>query len=412
ACVLLRRSALQTVRGFDETLFMYGEDVELSYRLRRAGYILRYCPQATVWHYTYESAGQVKRLQYTGSTFANLYLRLKYGNRWDALAVPLLGARLLMGSQAYPGSRLDVLRHLLKLAGLLPKILLSRVASTIQFPFREWDFEMIRDGAFIEQSDLPDAPPLVSVITRTYRGRETYLRQAIISVARQTYPNIEHIIVEDGGETMQPLVAAMAEDVPSPLRFFGLPKCGRSATGNHGLKQANGRWCVFLDDDDLLFADHVEVLVNALLTQPHAKAAYTLAWEVLTDSSQLAQGLYTEHSYQVPPALRQDYDYATLRHHNFMPIQAVLFERALFELRGGFDEDLDALEDWTLWVRYAHGNQFAYIPKLTSLFRTPSDPEQTRKRVEAFSTAYPLALARNIGRTQAINAEKGVAEMV
>lgn len=404
ACVLLRRSAIQTVGGFDETLFMYGEDVELSYRLRRAGHVLRYCPQAVVWHFTYETVAQVKPLQYTGSTFANLYLRLKYGNRWDALAVPLLGLRLLLASQAYPGSRLAVARNLLRLLTLVPKILWTRKSSAIQFPFREWDYEMIRDGAFIALQATPTVTPLVSIITRTYRGRELYLRQAILSVARQTYPNIEHIIVEDGGDSMQVLIDEMQPALPRAIRYFGLAKCGRSATGNHGLRQANGRWCLFLDDDDLLFADHVEVLVNTMLTETQSRAAYTLAWEVPTDSSQLAQGSYREMTYQVPAPLRQIFDYGVLRHHNFMPIQAVLFERSLYLERGGFDEDMDALEDWTLWVRYAHKNQFTYVPKLSSLFRVPENAEQTLQRSEIFAAAYPLALTRNSVRTEAIDA--------
>lgn len=404
ACVLLRRSAIQAVGGFDETLFMYGEDVELSYRLRRAGHVLRYCPQAVVWHFTYETVAQVKPLQYTGSTFANLYLRLKYGNRWDALAVPLLGMRLLMASQAYPGSRLAVLKNLLRLVTLAPTTLWARKSSAVQFPFREWDYEMIRDGAFIELQAMPSQLPLVSIITRTYRGRELYLRQAILSVARQTYPNIEHIIVEDGSDSMQFLIDEMQPALPRAIRYFGLPKCGRSATGNHGLRQADGRWCLFLDDDDLLFADHVEVLVNTLLSETQSRAAYTLAWEVPTDSSQLTQGSYREITYQVPPPLRQAFDYAVLRHHNFMPIQAVLFERSLYLERGGFDEDMDALEDWTLWVRYAHKNQFTYVPKLSSLFRVPENAEQTRQRSEIFAAAYPLALTRNTLRTEAIDA--------
>ncbi|MBC3934216.1 glycosyltransferase [Undibacterium sp. CY7W] len=408
ACVLLRRSALERIKGYDETLFMYGEDVELSYRLRRAGYVLRYCPQAVVWHYTYESAGQVKKLQYTGSTFANLYLRLKYGNFWDVMAVPILSLRLLMANEAYPGSRFDVFKNILRLVLLTPKVLLSRSSSKVNFPFRAWDFEMIRDGAFIEQHALPEPPPLVSIITRTYRGRENYLRQAIVSVARQTYPNLEHIIVEDGGQTQEELVTSMRDYVHLPLRYFGLGKCGRSATGNYGLQQANGRWCLFLDDDDLLFADHVEVLMHALTEQPKACAAYSLAWEIMTDSSQIQDGRYKECTYQVPDALRQNYDYQVLRHHNFFPIQSVLFERSLFEQRGGFDEDMEALEDWTLWVRYAHNNEFVYVPKLTSMYRTPVDPEQIKRRSDAFSAAYPVALARNISRTQIFDEQFGV----
>ena len=75
ACTLFRTQALRTVGGYEPRLFMYGEDVELSYRLRDHGYRLRYIPKATVWHYTYEEAAQVKPMQFLGSTYANVLLR-------------------------------------------------------------------------------------------------------------------------------------------------------------------------------------------------------------------------------------------------------------------------------------------------------------------------------------------------
>ncbi len=49
-----------------------------------------------------------------------------------------------------------------------------------------------------------------------------------------------------------------------------------------------------------------------------------------------------------------------LRWSNFMPVNCVLFERSLFEEFGGFDEDLDVLEDWDLWLRYAAATPFLW----------------------------------------------------
>lgn len=391
ACVLLRRSALQQVGFYDDTLFMYGEDVELSYRLRRAGFLLRYCPQAVVWHYSYEDVTKIKPLQYTGSTFANLYLRLKYGNRADAEIVPWLGLSLLRTPAAYAGARSAVIYNLLRLLIIAPKAMLSKQPSQAYFPFRVWDYELTREGAFVEQLPLPSSLPLVSIITRTYRGRELYLRQALLSAAHQTYPNIECIVVEDGGDTMQTVVDNLNQVTQRTIRFIALPKCGRSATGNAGLAAATGRWCVFLDDDDLLFADHVETLVSALLNQPNAAAAYSPAWEIVTDSSKLQSGKYVEVSHKTPAALCQDFDYEILKHHNYMAIQSVLFERHLFEERGGFEEDMDALEDWLLWIKYAEGNCFKYVPKVTSMYRVPASTVDMDRRQAAFDTAYTVA---------------------
>lgn len=394
ACVLLRRSAVDAIGGYDDTLFMYGEDVELSYRLRRAGHLLRYCPAATVWHYSYETSNQVKPLQYTGSTFGNLYLRLKYGTPSDIVVLPLLALRLLTAPKVFPGSRWLVAKILLRLIAVAPKALMTRRASAAHFPFRTWDYEQIREGAFVEQKPLPAEQPLVSIITRTYRGRELYLRQALLSGAHQTWPNLEQIVIEDGSDTMRGLCEEVANATGRTIHYIANGKFGRSKAGNTGMIAARGRWCLFLDDDDLLFADHVEVLVNALLLEPGAVASYTLAWEVFTDTTKLAQGSYIETTHRLPSVLRQNFDFEVLRHHNYFPIQSVLFERRLFNERGGFEEDMDALEDWLLWLRYALHNRFVYVPKVTSLFRTPIDPAKTLERQAAFDKAYPLALAR------------------
>lgn len=50
AAVWLRRSALDTVGGWDERYFMYLEDVDLCFRLRRAGWEVAYEPGGVVWH--------------------------------------------------------------------------------------------------------------------------------------------------------------------------------------------------------------------------------------------------------------------------------------------------------------------------------------------------------------------------
>ncbi len=50
ACLLLRRTALESVGGLDERFFLYAEDVDLCLRLRQAGWRLRYVPEATACH--------------------------------------------------------------------------------------------------------------------------------------------------------------------------------------------------------------------------------------------------------------------------------------------------------------------------------------------------------------------------
>jgi len=58
AFFLVRRKAFDDVGGFDEGYFMYVEDVDLCWRLRRAGWVIRYEPAAEVVHEQGRSASQ------------------------------------------------------------------------------------------------------------------------------------------------------------------------------------------------------------------------------------------------------------------------------------------------------------------------------------------------------------------
>jgi GT2 family glycosyltransferase/2-polyprenyl-3-methyl-5-hydroxy-6-metoxy-1,4-benzoquinol methylase len=402
ACILLRRSAYIKVGGYDDGIFMYAEDVELSYRFRSFGYALRYVPQAVVMHYTYEAAAQLKPLQYTGSVMGNLYVRLRYGNRRDRLiGLGLFFARFFY-PEPFPGAKKSLVKKISSLPWAMVHFTSGKGTAKAHFPLRGYDYDMIRDGAFYQLTplrhtfDFPkeivQLPPLVTIITRTYQGRGNLLAQCLRSVLNQTYSNIECIVAEDGGDTQQGIVSTYQTLARSgvSLRFLANEKVGRSATGNAALAAAKGEFVMFLDDDDLIFADHVEVLASSLIANKASAAAYSLAYEIHTNFSS-DKSSYDETIYFTPSVFRQEWDYTVMEHHNFIPIQAILFRRELYLERGGFDNSLDQLEDWNLWLRYGHNNHFAYIPKTTSLFRTPSNPTIREDRHLQLHLAYEIA---------------------
>jgi GT2 family glycosyltransferase len=236
--------------------------------------------------------------------------------------------------------------------------------------------------------------PLVSIITRTYEapGRHQLLAQAGRSVANQTYRDIEWIVVQDGGESQREVADAVGASAPwMTVRFVAGRRRGRSFAGNAGMEAASGDYCLFLDDDDLLYADHVETLVAALKRRTEACAAYALSFEVRSECTETG---CEEEPYTTPAHFHQPWDYAVLLDHNFIPIQSLLFSRKLFLERGGFDTDLEQLEDWNLWLRYGFGNTFEFVPKTTSLFRTPSNPEIRLRRHLDLHRAYEEAKGR------------------
>ncbi|MGV6858704.1 MAG: glycosyltransferase [bacterium] len=408
ACVLLRREAYEVVRGYEPRIFMYGEDVELSYRLRSHGYRLRYVPDAVVWHYSYNSANEVKPVQFTGSSLANAYLRLRYGNFTDIAAIVPLQLALLLRGGGYPGSRKAVAKNIVTLAKNAGYFLRSRPGNEhAYFPFRAFDYEMIREGAFIELSALEAPLPKVSIVTRTHGEDPSDLKECITSVLNQTYQNIEHIVVEDGGAHKQDLVSEVHRHYHNEdsLKYLPLEKVGRSAAGNQGLKAATGDYLMFLDEDDLLLPDHVETLINTLKQNPDASAAYALAWDTQTiDTPQQIQhqegSHYREIAHSTPGVFYQEFDRTVLNHHNYIPIQAILFQRQLFDQYGGFDENMTYLEDWDLWKRYAAQHTFKWVKKTTSLFHTPHHDEHRVQRQIELDSAYNHAVEKTKQRAE------------
>lgn len=387
ACVLLRRSAMEQINGYDERIFLYAEDVEVSYRLRESGFRLKYVPKSVVWHYTYESAGQVKPAQYVGSLIGNFYLRTRYGTMKDRLFIlPMLFS--LLSHSPFPCARKALVKDFVtRYLRFVPQLLCERNNSCKQaFSFRLLDYEKQREGAFWPGKNLSETP-LVSIITRTVANRGELLKQAGFSVFNQTYPNIEWVIVEDGGESQRPYVEHFTSTDNIQVIYEPLAKVGRSSAGNRGMELASGNWLMFLDDDDCLYADHVETLMLEIQANKAVSAAYSLAWEV--ESKVEEGGLHIEEaSYHQVPSLKQTYDYEFLRHSNYIPIQSILFSAQLFKQRGGFDVTLDYLEDWHLWQRFAYNNTFAYVPKTTSIYRTPMDSTLRNQRQSQLDGAY------------------------
>ena len=86
-----------------------------------------------------------------------------------------------------------------------------------------------------------------------------YVRQCIDSVLAQTYTNWEMIIVDDCSTDDSYEIVAEQSKLDNRIKLFKLPRNGGTAAArNEGIRQANGRFVVFLDSDDLLDASFLE----------------------------------------------------------------------------------------------------------------------------------------------------------
>lgn len=109
------------------------------------------------------------------------------------------------------------------------------------------------------------AEPLVSIIVPLYNA-EKYIGEAIASAMAQTWPFKEILVVDDGSTDRSLSIAQTYQS--DWVKVISQPNKGASAARNTGLKHATGNFIQFLDADDLLSEDKIELQVKALKNAP------------------------------------------------------------------------------------------------------------------------------------------------
>lgn len=204
----------------------------------------------------------------------------------------------------------------------------------------------------ILQNAFPDAHyPLISVIVRTMNRPE--LAEALDSIARQSYPNVEVVLVNAANDP--------ALDVPTTCGIFPLrmvhpkPKLNRPDAANAGLDALCGDYFCFLDEDDLLFPHHLETLFLLLKNTP-APAAYCSV-------------LMTKADGEVIKKYGEPFSAKKLAWNNYIPNMALLFKREVLDAGAYFDLNLDIFEDWDFLLQVATQGDFLYVDRVGAIYR-------------------------------------------
>ena len=206
-------------------------------------------------------------------------------------------------------------------------------------------------------------PDLISVVIPTF-NRARRIGRAIASVARQTYPALEIIVVDDGSrDGTAELVRSL--DCPRPLRLVELGgNQGAPAARNRGIVESAGRWVAFLDSDDAWHPRKLERQMEALSASgPGFGACYTgLA---AYDDAGALRG--------VSRATEQGDIHAALMTHNLVgSTSSVLVRKDLLLDVDGFVPALRSCQDWDLWVRLAGRTRFACVPEILTVMSAAS----------------------------------------
>lgn len=104
---------------------------------------------------------------------------------------------------------------------------------------------------------------MVSVVIPMY-GRATYIEDCIKSILNQTYMDLEIICVLDGSSNeIRSVLSNFEED--KRLKIHEVSHGGVAKARNYGLKQVNGDYIMFVDADDIIPSNAIELLTNAII---------------------------------------------------------------------------------------------------------------------------------------------------
>lgn len=205
----------------------------------------------------------------------------------------------------------------------------------------------------------------LSIITINYNNAEG-LRKTLTSVASQTYPYIEHIII-DGGSTDNSVEVIREYESSLASRLCGVPEnargdlgCSSSLTSrlkwisekdsgiynamNKGIRIATGDYIEILNSGDMLYDAHVTQRMSEHLEQINSQREesvgilYGNMTKVNADGQIVGKSGYTEYS------LRQFYS-STLNH------DCAYIRKDLFEEYGLYDENLKIVSDWKWYLQ-------------------------------------------------------------
>lgn len=207
----------------------------------------------------------------------------------------------------------------------------------------------------------PRSPTLVTIIVRNADSQQ--LAVTLESIARQTYPDIEIVVVD-----MQ--VSEPGEPILQCGSFFvhRINCHGKSMTpaaaANAGLQAAHGDWITVLDSGVELYLEHVHQLVAALNDHPDAVAAYTRIRTIDSDGTVLNE--------QGAP-----FDPVDLYSGHLLSIHSLLFRRRFIEAGASFDESLAEYADWDFCLQLAQWGGFVFIDALTAIHRVTDRVKQS-----------------------------------
>ncbi len=196
----------------------------------------------------------------------------------------------------------------------------------------------------------------ISIVTPVFNTPPAILQECILSVRMQTSPYWEWILVDDASASPETRAVLASPFVRDPrIRIFstgGGRPAGISAATNLGIARARGEFVVFLDHDDRLALETVQVLEETLAADPDLDIVYS-------DRDMLSpQGRRYMH------LMKPDWSPETLLSGNYV-FHLLCYRKSLIGRVGGLRGEYDGSQDYDLILRcMEHTDRIAHVRRV------------------------------------------------
>jgi glycosyltransferase involved in cell wall biosynthesis len=234
--------------------------------------------------------------------------------------------------------------------------------------------------------------PEVSVIIPTF-NRRAMLLEAIDSVLAQSFTEFELIVIDDGSTDGTAEYLARLDET---IRVERIEHRGPAAARNRGVALARAPLIAFLDSDDLWAPTKLERQLAFMSTNPDCAISQT-------------NEIWIRNGRRVNPGVRHrkrggDIFIDSLRT-CLISMSSTMMRTDLFRSLGGFDESMDAAEDYDLWLRILIDHEAGLLdePLVT---RRGGHPDQTSAKTPALDRFRILALTKLLADGQLSQARR------
>ncbi len=204
---------------------------------------------------------------------------------------------------------------------------------------------------------------LISIIIPVYNHAHT-LGRCLLSVEKQTYRQLEVIIVNDGStDDFNKVIKHIKTRISIPIKVITQNNTGAAAARNRGFKEATGGYVIFWDADTVAKPEMLTKLKAALDRRPEASYAYsqfTFGWKTIKSQpfkvSDLMRVNYIDTTSIIRRSALASYPYQGEAGRG-LPSSA--------HACGPFDESLKRFQDWDLWLTLAEQNKTGtFVPEV------------------------------------------------